>query len=45
MARQNNPATAYFKQRPSEWDFLPPTFSGAAGVLIGLVIANFLGWL
>jgi hypothetical protein len=28
----------------SNWYFVQPTISGTAGVIIGLVIANFLGW-
>jgi hypothetical protein len=28
----------------SDWYFIQPTLSGTAGVIIGLVIANFLGW-
>ena len=26
------------------WSFLRPTLSGSTGVLIGLMIANILGW-
>jgi hypothetical protein len=44
MTSNNDSTTAYLNRRPSQWDFLPTAFSGAAGVLIGLAIANFLGW-
>ena len=29
----------------NEWHFLPTAFSGLAGVGIGIIIGNFLGWL
>jgi hypothetical protein len=28
----------------SDWYFIPTTLSSTAGVIIGFVIANFLGW-
>ena len=27
-----------------DWSFVPQTLSGFAGVGIGLIIANYLGW-
>jgi hypothetical protein len=34
------------KQRKShsDWSFIPSILAGTTGVVIGLVIANFLGW-
>ena len=29
----------------NDWDFLPTLFSGFAGVAIGIIIGNFLGWI
>ena len=29
----------------NDWSFLPPGFSALAGVGIGLMIGNYLGWL
>ncbi|WP_019507597.1 hypothetical protein [Pleurocapsa sp. PCC 7319] len=29
----------------NDWHFLPTAFSGLAGVGIGLIIGNFLGWI
>ncbi|AFY76456.1 MAG: hypothetical protein IGR93_01170 [Hydrococcus sp. C42_A2020_068] len=33
------------KLNKSDWYFIPTTLSGATGVIIGLAIANFLGWI
>jgi hypothetical protein len=32
------------KLKKSDWYFIPTTLSGTAGIIIGLAIANFLGW-
>jgi hypothetical protein len=31
-------------QHHSDWYFLPPMFSGTAGIIIGLAIASVFGW-
>ena len=33
-----------FTEHYSDWYFLPSMFSGTAGIIIGLAIASFLGW-
>jgi hypothetical protein len=33
------------KVKKSDWYFVTPSLSGAAGIAIGLAIANFLGWI
>jgi hypothetical protein len=33
------------KLKKSDWYFVPPTIGGTAGIVIGLAIANFLGWI
>jgi hypothetical protein len=44
MTTQHNPAAAFSPQLSPDWNLISNTLSSAAGVLIGLVIANFLGW-
>ncbi len=30
---------------PGDWSFLPTAFSALAGIGIGLMIGNYLGWI
>ncbi|NJM86995.1 MAG: hypothetical protein HC847_07185 [Hydrococcus sp. RU_2_2] len=42
LTNRANAKSIAFNQ--SDWYFIQPTLSGIAGVIIGLVVANFLGW-
>ena len=44
MVTRNNSKTTSVTQLPNDWYFIPPTLAGITGVIIGVVIANFLGW-
>jgi hypothetical protein len=37
--------TNYKNKQSSDWYFLSTTLSATTGIIIGLVIGNYLGWL
>ena len=42
---QNNQTLTNQKHSSNDWSFMPRLLSGFAGVGIGIVIGNFLGWI
>ena len=45
MTTNTQSLTVTSKMNRSEWYFVPTMLNGTLGIIIGIVIANFLNWI